>query len=181
MPRVPVHDLETAPEPSRDQLKQLRERHGTILNIHGEMAHAPAVIGLYTSAENTIAENSSLDRSTRKAIHLAVAEVNDCDYCRSAYTGGAKTAGFDEDQCLAIRHGTVDWDDGLAALLDVAREIAGNRGYVTDGTWQAAVDVGWSDTQILEAFADVIRATMTNYFNHLVGTEIDVPRAPGVE
>jgi AhpD family alkylhydroperoxidase len=181
MPRVPVHDLESAPSESTDQLKQLEERYGKVLNIHGEMAHAPALIDLFISAEEAIAANTSLDRRTRDAIHLAVAEVNDCDYCRSAYTVAAKSAGFDEEQTVAIRNGTVDFDDQLAAILDVAREIAQNKGYVRDETWQRAGEAGWSDTQVLETFADVIRTIMTNYFNHLVGTEIDLPRAPGVE
>lgn len=182
MPRVPVHDLESAPSASQDLLKGLKEKYGKVLNIHGEMAHAPAVIDLYVSAEDAIAEQSSLDTATRKAIHLAVAEVNGCGYCQSAYTVGAKRAGFDEDQTVAIReHREGEFDEKLAALLDVAREIALNKGYVEDTTWQEAIDAGWSDVQILEAFADTIRTIVTNYFNHLVGTEIDLPLAPGLE
>lgn len=182
MPRVPVHDLESAPSASQDLLKGLKEKHGKVLNIHGEMAHAPAVIDLYVSAEDAIKEQTSLDTATRKAIHLAVAAINDCGYCQSAYTVGAKRAGFDEDQTVAIREGREDgFDEELSALLEVSREIASGKGYVDDATWQAAVDAGWSDTQILEAFADTIRTIVTNYFNHLVGTEIDLPPAPGLE
>lgn len=182
MPRVPVHDLESAPDASRDLLKGLREKHGKILNIHGEMAHAPAVLDLYVSAEGAIAERSSLDVATRKAIHLAVSTVNGCGYCQSAYTVGCKRAGFDEDQTVAIRERReAEFDGKLATLLDVTREVAANQGYVDDSTWQAALDAGWSDHQILEAFADTIRATITNYFNHLVGTDLDLPAAPGLE
>ncbi len=182
MPRVPVHDLESAPSASQDLLKGLKEKHGKILNIHGEMAHAPAAISLYVSAEDAISGQTSLDLATRKAIHLAVSAVNGCGYCQSAYTVGCKRAGFDEDQTVAIREGHAgEFDGKLSALLDVCREIAANTGYVDDGTWQAAIDAGWSDTEILEAFADAIRAIVTNYFNHLTGTEIDMPLAPGLD
>lgn len=182
MPRVPVHDLDSAPSASQDLLKGLKEKHGKVLNIHGEMAHAPAVIDLYVSAENTISEKTSLDQATRKAIHLAVSAVNGCGYCQSAYTVGCERAGFDEDQTVAIREGREgEFDEELSALLDVAREIAANKGYVEDDTWQTAIDAGWSDVQILEAFADTIRAIVTNYFNHLTGTEIDLPLAPGLD
>lgn len=182
MPRVPVHDLESAPSASQDLLKALKDKHGKVLNIHGEMAHAPAVIDLYVSAENAIGDQTSLDLATRKAIHLAVSAVNGCGYCQSAYTVGCKRAGFDEDQTVAIREGREhEFDEKLSALLDVAREITENTGYVDDGTWQTAIDAGWSDVQILEAFADTIRAFVTNYFNHLTGTEIDLPLAPGLD
>jgi hypothetical protein len=44
MPRLPVHSVETAPVTSRDALKHLEGRYGRVLNIHGEMAHSPAVL-----------------------------------------------------------------------------------------------------------------------------------------
>ena len=124
MPRVPVHTVESAPEGSRDNLKAVESRFGKVLNIFGEMAHAPAVIGLFTAAEGTIAEHTSLDRKTREAIHLTVAQVNDCRYCQAAYTGAAKMAGFTADEAIAIRRGEADFDERLAALLPVARETA---------------------------------------------------------
>ncbi len=42
MARIPVHTVDSAPEPSRDALKALQEKFGKILNIHGEMAHSPS-------------------------------------------------------------------------------------------------------------------------------------------
>ncbi|MGI8875276.1 MAG: hypothetical protein ACR2KP_13330 [Egibacteraceae bacterium] len=64
--------------------------------------------------------------------------------------------------------------------MHLAREIAANTGYVDDRTWQAAVDAGWQDPQLLEAFADTVRTILTNYFNHFVDTEQDVPTAPAL-
>ncbi|MBW3665597.1 MAG: hypothetical protein KY469_21080 [Actinobacteria bacterium] len=58
--------------------------------------------------------------------------------------------------------------------------MAANKGHVADDTWQAALDAGWSEEQLLEAFADTIRTILTNYFNHVAGTEIDIPKAPRV-
>ncbi len=179
--RVPAHTVDDAPGRSQELLKSLEEKHGKVLNIHGAMAHAPALLDLYVSAEQAIAENTSLERSVRDAIHLAVAAVNDCAYCQSAYTAACKRSGFSEEQTVAIRKGGVDWDDRLAVLLEVSREAAARKGYVDDGTWQAALDAGWSDQQVLEAFADTVRTILTNYFNHLVRTDLDLPAAPGID
>lgn len=49
-----------------------------------------------------------------------------------------------------------------------------------DSTWRSAVEAGWSEQQLLEAFADTMRTIFTNYFNHFVDTEQDVPEAPPV-
>ena len=181
MPRVPVHDVDTCPEASREARKALEGKFGKVVNIFGEMAHAPALLALFTNAEAAIAEHTSLEPHVRAAIHLAVANLNECDYCQAAYTIEAIRAGFTQEQTVKVRRGDVDFDPALAALLSVVRQAAERKGYVTDDAWQAALDAGWSERQLLEAFADAIRTLLTNYFNHFVGTEMDLPTAPDLE
>ncbi len=60
----------------------------------------------------------------------------------------------------------------------VAREAATDVGAVSDTTWQAALDAGWSDTELADAFASVAANLFTNYFNHFADTELDLPAAP---
>jgi AhpD family alkylhydroperoxidase len=180
MTRVQIHDLATVPPQSADALKALDHKFGTTLNIFGAMANSPAVLNTFVAFEASVAEHTSLDRKTREAIHLTVANVNECTYCQGAYTMAAKAAGFDEDQTKQIRRGVLDGDDKLTALLALTREIAANRGSVDDATWRSAVDAGWSEQQLLQAFADTARTIFTNYFNHFVETEQDVPEVPPV-
>lgn len=177
MPRVPVHSVQDAPEASREPLERHSKRLGKTLNTHGAMAHSPAVIGLYDVAEQVLSERSHLDQKTRDAIHLTVANVNECSYGQAAYSWAAQARGFSEAQTIQIRKGVVDGEDKLTALLAVARQIAERKGYVDDATWQAALDAGWSDVELLDTYADVVRTVMTNYFNHFVGTELDLPPA----
>ncbi len=180
MPRIPVHTVENAPQSSRDVLKTLEGRFGKVLNIHGKMAHSPVVIQAYAALQETIAGYGTFDAATREAIALAVGNVDDCGYCQAAHTAGGKAAGLTEDQTVAIRADHVDFDPKLAALLAVTREVAGKVGNVEDATWQAALDAGWSDTELTELSVHVTLNLFTNYFNHLVHTELDLPAAPGL-
>ncbi len=181
MPRVPVHTVDDAPPESQETLEALGKQVGKVINIFGEMAHAPALLKMYATTEQLLREESSLDELTRQAIHLTVANVNACEYCQAAYTGAAKGAGASDDDAKAMRRGELPGDDKLTALLAVSREIAANTGYVDDTTWKTAIESGWSEAQILEAYAEVVRTIMTNYFNHLVGTDIDLPEAPPLD
>jgi AhpD family alkylhydroperoxidase len=181
MARVHIHDIDSAPEASKEPLERQSKRVGKTINIFGAMAHSPAMIGLYDAAEELLGERSNLDRRTREAIHLTVANINECDYCQAAYTGAAKAQGFTEDQTIQIRLGALDDDAKLTALLGVARAIAADRGHVDDTAWQAALDAGWSDVELLDTYADVIRTVMTNWFNHLVDTELDLTAAPPLD
>ncbi|MFO7778957.1 MAG: carboxymuconolactone decarboxylase family protein [Nitriliruptoraceae bacterium] len=181
MPRVPVHTVADAPAESQETLEALGAQVGKVINIFAEMAHAPALLKMYATTEQLLREESSLDEATRQAIHLAVAHTNACEYCQAAYTGAAKAAGVSEGTTKDIRRGGVPDDEKLTALLNVAREVAANTGYVEDTTWKTALEAGWSEKELLEGYADVIRTIMTNYFNHLVGTELDLPSAPALD
>jgi AhpD family alkylhydroperoxidase len=145
------------------------------------MAHAPAVIETYTAMEQTLKERSSLGEPVRQAIHLTVANVNECEYCQAAYTGAAKAAGHDDEATVAIRRGEVPGDDKLTAMLRLSREIAAHKGYVEERTWKDALEAGWSEKELLEGYAEVVRTIFTNYFNHLVGTEVDLPAPPELD
>ncbi len=178
MPRIPVHSVDSAPAASRDALKALESKYGKVLNIHGEMAHSPAVLHAYVALQDVLREHATLDAPTREAIALAVGNEDQCDYCQAAHTGGGKAVGLDPDEMVAIRRGNADFDPRLDALLRLAREYTSSVGNTSDAAWQAASDAGWSDEQLSELSAHVTLNLFTNYFNHHVHTELDVPKAP---
>lgn len=180
MPRVPVHSVEDAPSQSQQPLEQLRATFGKVLNIYGEMAHSPATIGAYTGMQQGLAAHGTFDARTREAIALAVGAVDDCGYCQSAHTGGAQAAGWSSDETVSLRNGEHVGEEKLEALLALARQIARQVGEVDDAAWQRAVDAGWSKSELTELFAHVAVNLFTNYFNHYVGTELDIPAAPGI-
>jgi AhpD family alkylhydroperoxidase len=180
MARIPVHSVENAPEPSRDSLKALESKFGKVLNIHGEMAHSPVVLNAYAAVQQVIAEHGTFDAATQQAIALVVATVDQCSYCQSAHTLGAKAAGLTTEQTVAIRNGSYQDDPKLAALLTLVRESAGAVGSVENGTWQAALDAGWTDEELTEVLVHIALNLFTNHFNHLVETDLDLPAAPAL-
>jgi len=179
MPRIPVHTVDDAPEPSRGALKELEATYGKVLNIHGEMAHSPAVLHAYVALQDVLREHSTLDAPTREAIALAVGNEDDCDYCQAAHTGGGKAAGLSDDEMLAVRRGRAE-DTKLDALLRVAREFTSKVGATSDESWDEALEAGWSDEQLTELTTHVTLNLLTNYFNHHVHTELDMRAAPSL-
>ena len=177
MPRIPAHTLDTVPEASREHAERLEKRMGRLMNIHAGMAHSPVVIAAYQGMQQAIAEHGTFDARTREAIALAVGNQNGCDYCQGAHTVSARKAGLDDEQILALRAGEVDFDPRLAALTEVARAAAADTGTVPEPAWQAALDAGWSDTELPEAFAHIAVNLVTNYFTHYAHTELDITAA----
>ncbi|MDP9434018.1 MAG: carboxymuconolactone decarboxylase family protein [Actinomycetota bacterium] len=143
------------------------------------MAHSPAVLQTYAAIQQVLNDVGSFDARTREAIALAVANVDECSYCQAAHTAGGKAAGLSLQETIDIRRDQVS-DDKLAALLRVVREQTAHVGEVPDGTWQAALEAGWTDAELTETSAVVALNLFTNYLNHLVHTDLDLPPAPAL-
>lgn len=90
-----------------------------------------------------------------------------------------KAAGLSEQETLDIRRDSVA-DPKLGALLALVHEQAGHVGTVQDSTWQVALDAGWTDAELTETSGHVTLNLFTNYFNHLVQTDLDLPAAPAL-
>jgi alkylhydroperoxidase family enzyme len=65
--------------------------------------------------------------------------------------------------------------------LKFARKIVAARGQVGVGDLNAVREAGWDDAAIVEVVAHVALNTFTNYFNNVVDTDLDFPRAEKLE
>jgi lactoylglutathione lyase len=185
MSPIPVHSLESAPPASRPVLEALAQRSpsGQPINLHAQMAHAPAVLLGYMAMRKALDEHGTLDRQVRTAILVAVAAADESAYSVAVNTLVAQQSGWPADQVPALRNANPA-DPKLAALLRLARRSALNHGQVDDPTWQAACAAGWSDAELVEAFALIALAQYVDAFAAFAQTPIDpifaqqAPQAP---
>ena len=171
--RVPIHTPPNAPEGSRDALKELSERFGGTLNTFGAMAESPALLNAYTGMERALRDHSGLGEKTRQAIHLRISRIEDCDYCRAAYRAACDEAGWTDEEIAGIATGDAGFDEQLDALLAFVDTLVQGRGRIDDATWQATKDAGWTNRELLDAYAEVPRTILTNWFNHMMDTPVD--------
>jgi hypothetical protein len=176
MSRIPTHSVEDAPEESRQLLKKIAQSSptGRPLNLHAQMAHSPAVLAAYTSLRAVIAEHATLEPKVSWALNLATAGTVGNDYMIGIASRFARMNGWTEAQTAALRTGTTTGDTKIDALTRVVREAAANSGKVTDATWKAAVQGGWSDAHLAEAFAYLGLTVFTGYFLNYAQTDPDV-------
>jgi hypothetical protein len=176
MSRFPTHAVQDAPEGSRPLLQWIAQSSptGRPLNAHAQMAHSPAVLAAYTSLRAAIAEHGTLDPRVSWALNLATAAAVGNDYMIGIASRFARVNGWTEAQVTALRTGTTTGDTRIDALTRVIREAAANSGNVTDATWKAAQQGGWSDAQLAEAFAQLGLTVFTGYFLNYAQTEPDV-------
>ena len=174
MSRFPSHTVEDAPEGSRALLLKIAQSSptGRPLNLHAQLAHSPAVLAQYASLR-AATEQGVLDHKVSWALNLATAGVTGNAYMIGIARRFAGMSGWNEAEIAALWTGNSSGDAKVDALATVAREATAHSGKVTDGTWSAALQAGWNDTQLAEAFAYIGLTLFTGYFLNYAQTEVD--------
>ncbi len=176
MARIQPLTKDSASGESKELLEQVEKKMGKIPNILGTMAHSPAVLKTYLSASEALS-GGLLSNTLREQIALLVSQNNECNYCLSAHTAIGKSAGLSDDEALESRAGKSN-DPKTQAALDFAKAVYDKKGFVDDSDLQAVRDAGYGDGEIIEIVANVVMNFYTNYFNHVVETEVDFPQVP---
>lgn len=173
MSRLTTHTLENAPEASRALLDTVQAQLGTVPNLFRVIAASPAALAGYTASSRALAR--TLDVKTRERIAMAVAQVNGCDYCLSAHTYlGLNLAHLTEAELTLNRRGTSS-DPKAAVAVSFARQVAKERGRVSDDELRALRAAGYTDGQVVEIVAVVAENFFTNMLNEVAKTDIDFP------
>jgi hypothetical protein len=101
---------------------------GRLLNMHAQMAHAPAVLDAYVSIRRATARHGTLNPRARTALMLAAATADGSPYAVAIISALALRSGWRQDQVEALVAGRDMGDNRLDALIGVAREAAANSG-----------------------------------------------------
>lgn len=173
MPRLEAIETAQADPKAKTLLEGVQKKLGMTPNLMRTMANSPAVLEAYLGFSTTLTR-TSLAPKLREQIALTVGEANHCQYCLSAHTAMGKLAGLSDEEIADSRRG-VSPDRKTEAVLQLARQIVTERGWVSDDDVAAARAAGVNDTEIAEIIAHVALNLFTNYFNHVVGTEVDFP------
>lgn len=91
----------------------------------------------------------------------------------AGHTGVAKMVDAPEGVVEALRAGTELPDPRLDALSRFTRSIVRERGWVSSDAVQEFLDAGYAKATVLEVLLGVAMKTLSNYTNHIAGTELD--------
>lgn len=160
---------------AQELLDGVQKKLGMTPNMMKTMANAPATLDAYLSFSGALSQGT-LSGKLREQIALVVGETNSCDYCLAAHCTIGGSLGLSAEEMLDNRAATSS-DSKTEAVLRFAREIVTERGLVSEETFDAVRDAGFTDGEITEIIANVALNLFTNYFNHIAGTTVDFPAA----
>lgn len=175
MPRIQPLTKETATGATAETLDAVKSKLGRVPNILGTLANSQVALQSYLGLSDILGKGR-LNPKQREAIALIVAQENGCKYCLSAHTAIGQSVGLSQADILSVRAGRSD-DAQTNAIVQVARKIVAERGWLKDNDLAAARRQGIDDGLIVEIVANVVHNTLTNYTNHIAETDVDFPVA----
>lgn len=147
---------------------------GRLLNMHLQMAQSPLVLDQYTSLRRAIGAHATLDVLPRAAVAIAASAAGRGGYTLAVNAMLARRVGWTDAQVTAITEGRSCGDETVDALLDVVREAAAGDGTVSDVTWNAATQAGWTTRHLTETYAYLALVSYCDRFVRYARTEFDL-------
>ena len=178
MSRFKKIDAAAATGRTKELLNSVKQKFGMAPNITRVMANSPAVLEGYLSFSGALA-GGTLDQKLRERIAIAVASVNQCDYCLAAHTSAGKMMGLSREELTAAQQSKSGGEKESIAMR-FATKLVRERGWVGDEDVNALRQAGFDDGQIIEIIGTTALNIFTNYFNHVAETEIDFPQVNAV-
>ena len=175
MPRLQAVNPKTATGKTKELLDAVHKKYGMTPNLTRTFANSPAALEAYLGFDALA--GGSLSSALREQIALTVSEINGCDYCLAAHTAVGKMVGLSREQIHRSRE-ALSGDSHEEAALQFAKAIVEKRGWVSDDDLAQVRQAGYSDGEIAEIVANVVKNIFSNYFNHVAETEVDFPAVP---
>ncbi len=173
MEKIKAISPELATEAAKVTMAMVSKKLGRVPNMYQVMANSPAVLEAYVKFNGALS-GGTLGSKMAELIALATAETNACSYCLSAHTFFGARVGLSEEQMLEGRGFYSSGEKANTGLLFVKKMLEAPK-EISSSDIEPLRNAGYSDGDILEIVANVIRNIFTNYINIISETEVDWP------
>jgi len=160
-------------EKSQQLFDQLKAQLGMVPNLYATIGYSSNALENFLTFSGNAGKGTFTNKEI-EAIKLAVSQVNNCPYCKSAHTAIAKSNGFSEDETVELRNATIN-DPKLKVLTTMAKQVAEKAGHIDADVRESFFDQGYDAKALMDFIAVVIAVTFTNYAYGVTQVDIDFP------
>ncbi|MGY6650310.1 carboxymuconolactone decarboxylase family protein [Wenyingzhuangia sp. IMCC45574] len=174
MSTLQIHNIETATEASKEQLKESIKAFGMIPNLHGVLANSPETLRSYKFLHEQF-QQTSFDKEELNVVWQSINVEHGCGYCVPAHTAIAGMMKVNPELTEALRNQESLQTKKLQVLQATTLSIVRNRGRISDEELEVFYEVGYDEQQVVEILLGLAQKTISNYVNHIASTPVDAP------
>jgi uncharacterized peroxidase-related enzyme len=168
--------IERAEPLARATLESAKQKMGMIPNMYSYMANAPGLLETYRVGYELFRQGSGFTAVEQEVVFLSISFENGCEYCMAAHSFLADVQSKVPTAVTeALRNGADIPDPKLRALSRFTRIMVRKRGVPKQADLDLFRAEGYSDAQVLQIILAIGVKTLSNYTNHVCGTELDTP------
>lgn len=165
MAHIKLREFEEMSPAIQEKAKPILEKTGQLGDIFKLLAIDEKVyFATDAMVQKYLLDETTLSYEIKEAIALLISKENGCKMCVDVHKSIAKMLGLSDEKIEEILSGVSQMqnDEKDKALLNFCIKASGKENYkVLKEEIDALKEMGWSDTQILEAVA------ITGYFNYI--------------
>lgn len=170
-----THDLESAPERSRDILRATLRQAGFVPVAMARQAEAPLVLGAFAELQR-MWRTTSLDPLSREVVAFVVAHATGCSLCHAFHAALLTRMG--ETELLAqVRSGGPLVEPRLEAVRRFTEAVLRAHGEVEEAELARFCEAGFDQRAALEVVLGVATYVLSTYANRMVRAPVDPPLA----
>ncbi len=167
-------EIKTANDRSKPILEDVIKKNGQVPNMYANMINSPGLLETYLHGYDVFRKESGFTPVEQEVVFLTISYENACDYCMAAHSVIAdKMSKVPEEVTNAIRNGEEINDNKLQALSVFTKEVFHTRGRPTAEAAEEFFAAGYDERKVLEIILAIAVKTLSNYSNHVFGTEVD--------
>jgi len=167
-----VHNQNTAPEKSKEQLQIAERAFSFAPNLIGVLAESSVAAKAYLQLSE-IFDTTSLSVTERQVVLLTVSRCAGCHYCVAAHTTVAVLQKVPLEVINAVRNDQPIAIYKLEALRTFTISMVDKRGWISDQDLAGFFEAGFKKQQVLEVIVGISMKTLSNYVNHICDTPVD--------
>lgn len=167
-----ITDPSNANESQQQIFEQATQGFGFVPNIVNAFSQSPtlasAMLTLYAKFGET-----SFDTIESHVILQTINVLNQCLYCVPAHSTGARKGGIDVALDESLRNNQTLDNPKLESLRQFTTQMVEQRGHLSEEQFNTFINAGYTRQAALDVVFFITVKTLTNYGNHITGTDID--------
>lgn len=170
---LPPVSVESAPQGARKILESSLAQMGRIPNLYANLANSGGLLTTYRHGYDAFRLSSGFSKTEQEVIFLAISRFHKCTYCVAVHSALADMNKVPAEVTNAIRDGRSIEDPKLEELRSFTTIMVASRGLPNPQDLRTFLAAGFMESQVLEIILAIAVKTISNYSNHLFGTQLD--------
>ena len=167
-----LHNIETAPEGSKETLSEALKQNGFIPNLYAIMAESPEALKAYRQIADSFSA-TSLSPIEKNIVWLTVSYQNNCHYCMAIHSMVGKMYKMPDEMIEALRTNQPLSDPKLETFRQFTALLVNKRGWASEEDITTFLAAGYTQKNVLELIVGIGQKTISNYVNHITHTPLD--------